>query len=295
MKRISGWHAVEWIARALDPNEREAVLGDLAESGEAWHRRLGEILGLVIRREAALWKSPRVWIILVAVVVPLGLLVSVSAALISGETRVYVWMYANNWDWALVRNAGFWHVFSEASVIAGVKFLTLGCWAWTIGFVIGTVSGKVFRSSAFALLLVLLAGGFSLAPRYLAFCWQLRNELFHAPALPQQSDPISPIWFYRVMFPLMVQLALVAAPALWGLVAGRSQPRSRILRVCVWIVAIASVISLVLREPGFGLLFYRHSSAWLSQETYLLYFVVYWPIVYLLAGGIQKRLQPRAA
>ena len=46
----------------LPPHEREVVQGDLLEGGEsAWQSLVG-ILGLVIRREAALWRNWRPWL-----------------------------------------------------------------------------------------------------------------------------------------------------------------------------------------------------------------------------------------
>lgn len=292
MMRRLGWRTVELMARALDPDERQAVLGDVAETGEPFDRALWDICGLVIRREAALWATPHPWLILIGVVVPLGLLISVLSTLISGETRVYVWMYANNWEWALVRNVGFWRIFSEASTFACLQYLMLACYAWTIGLVVGAVSGKVFRSSAVAMLLVLLAG-LSFAPRYLAFCWQLRNALFHLPVLPASNDPVSANFFYRLVFPLIVQTLLVAAPALCGVAAaGQFRVSHPLLRACMWMAAIATVGALLVREPGFGLLFYRHSLASLNGPISLLELVAYWPIPYLLTIGIRARPRP---
>jgi len=53
---------VEVAAQFLAPREREAVLGDLAEAGESVWRGLLGVLGLVIRREAILWKNWRPWL-----------------------------------------------------------------------------------------------------------------------------------------------------------------------------------------------------------------------------------------
>lgn len=291
MKSHLGWRAVEWVGRALDPREREVVLGDFAESGELWNRALCDVLGLVIRREAALLRHPRPWLTFAAIIIPLGFLISVLSRITSGATSVYVWMYANNTDWDLIRSAGFWYVLRGASFSFVTQCLALFCSAWTIGLVIGSVSGKYVRNTVSALLLLLLVGEFSLAPRYLAFCWQLRNKLFHVPALAGQNDPVSANLFYVYVFPLIVQIALVAAPALWGVVAGM---RLRILmplfRVCVWCAAITTLATLVIRQPGFGLLFYRHQLLWLNEPPHVLQFVVYWPIAYLLVVKIKERL-----
>lgn len=295
MKSLPGWAVVQRIARALDPAEREVVLGDLAELGESWSHALWQILGLVVRREAALWMSARPWIVLLTVVIPLGFLISVLSRIASGGISVYVWMYANNSDWDLLRSAGFWYVLRGASFSFLVQCLTLACWSWIVGFVIGAISGKFVRSTAFIFFWVLLAGEFSFAPRYLAFCWHLRDELFHAPVVPAQSDPVSALLFYRVMFPFLVQIALVAAPALWAVGIGSGlRALGRAPRTVVWVAAILSVAMLVTREPGFGLLLYP-SLFWLIGPLHLLQPIVYWPIAYLLTAAIRERLSPRSA
>jgi len=54
MNRILFW-LVDSVSRCLEPNERDAVLGDFAESGNRPGRALRDLLGLIVRRRAALW------------------------------------------------------------------------------------------------------------------------------------------------------------------------------------------------------------------------------------------------
>jgi hypothetical protein len=56
------WSLVETLCRLLEPQERQAVLGDLAESGETGLRALAAVAGLVARRQLGLWKSWRPWV-----------------------------------------------------------------------------------------------------------------------------------------------------------------------------------------------------------------------------------------
>ena len=60
--RDAGRRAVEFAAQLLDRCECEAVLGDLEEGGEGWWRDLLDISGLIVRRQALLWKSWRPWL-----------------------------------------------------------------------------------------------------------------------------------------------------------------------------------------------------------------------------------------
>ena len=47
---------IEWVAQCLERDEREAVLGDLAEGKQVGLRGLKDVLGLVVRRQAARWE-----------------------------------------------------------------------------------------------------------------------------------------------------------------------------------------------------------------------------------------------
>ena len=56
------WSLVELVSCLLDPPERDAVRGDLAECGAGACRTLGEVIGLVVRRQAAHWVDWRPWL-----------------------------------------------------------------------------------------------------------------------------------------------------------------------------------------------------------------------------------------
>ena len=56
------WPLVEVVALLLAPVEREALLGDLLETGEAGWQGVLAVLGLVVRRQRLQWSfhfSPR--------------------------------------------------------------------------------------------------------------------------------------------------------------------------------------------------------------------------------------------
>src|SRR5579863_1368367 len=81
-----GWALVEAASSMLDRDEREAVLGDLIEAGEGVWRAMLAVLGLVLYREAAVWKTCRPWITALGLSVPcsfllMGASLSVSLAL----------------------------------------------------------------------------------------------------------------------------------------------------------------------------------------------------------------------
>src|ERR1700750_3381413 len=56
------WSLVEFAARPLSRDEREAVLGDSLEAGDGAWQTLSGVLGFVFRRQILLWKSWRPWL-----------------------------------------------------------------------------------------------------------------------------------------------------------------------------------------------------------------------------------------
>jgi hypothetical protein len=86
---------LEIAARFLDATDRETVLGDLAESGETRSKALREVLGLVVRRQAGLWRDWHPWVALLALTLPVGLLLSLSSASLVGRYDLYLWIFRN--------------------------------------------------------------------------------------------------------------------------------------------------------------------------------------------------------
>ena len=105
------WRLVDSLSCMLDTDERQTVRGDLAESGETGREAVSDVLGLVVRRHAVLWADWRPWLSFVGLIVPLGMVLSLMSRSTSGLSAIYIWMYANNWEWGDVRNAGFLHEF----------------------------------------------------------------------------------------------------------------------------------------------------------------------------------------
>jgi hypothetical protein len=133
-----GWSFVEVAARLLERDERQAVLGDLVETGEShWQGLLG-VLGLVFRREAVLWKSWRPWLAGFGVAFP-------SSLLLMGVSLSVSWSYLR------LRCPG---LLEQASLTRPSGFLVLMCqaflligWSWTGGFVVGSISRRTLWAS----------------------------------------------------------------------------------------------------------------------------------------------------
>ncbi len=278
-----GWRLVEVASRALEPDERDAVGGDLAESGETAGQALGSVLSLVVRRQAELWKDWRSWLVLTLLIIPLGTLLAIASRIAAGQNATYMWLYLNNWDWSLLRYAEFWYELRDSVALLFVRCLSLACWSWTAGFVLGFVSRRLILANTFLFCFVLLVGEVVVAPRFLAYFVRVIQP-------PYQNDPITTLAFYRSAFPVLVQIVLVAAPCIWAMRQGAglgSLPPLR--RTAVWVAAVVTLLELLIRQPGVGFLLgtYRHPEFW--RQVRVFQFIAYWPAVYLLGKTIGQR------
>jgi hypothetical protein len=133
------WSFVEIASRLLERDEREAVLGDLVEAQEsAWNGLIG-VMGLLVRRQALLWKSWRPWLAGFGVALP-------SSFLLMGASLSVSWSYQRLLCPELLK---------AASLTKGSGLLVLLCqvllligWSWTCGFVVGTASRRTLWLSA---------------------------------------------------------------------------------------------------------------------------------------------------
>lgn len=200
---MNWWRLVNLVSGMLEPAERDVVRGDIEESGETGVQALGGVLGLVARRQAAMWKDWRPWFALVALVVPLGILLSVVSTRTAHNSAIYIWLYANNWDWTLLANTAFQHDFPRVSANVFLSYLTLACWSWTAGFLLSSVARRTIAVTGALFCLVLLFA------EPMGMVGSQRDLV--------NNSAVFAVKFYRVMFPPMVQAILVALPALWGM------------------------------------------------------------------------------
>ncbi len=130
------WRMVEMAAGLLEPKEREVVLGDMQEGGEASWRGVPEVLGLYIRRQALLWRNWQPWLAAFGVALPTSFLLMGFSLSVSYE---------------FLRFAGPQGEPGRAMdpslpVFAGNLLLLVG-WAWAGGFVVGSLSRRTLWAS----------------------------------------------------------------------------------------------------------------------------------------------------
>jgi hypothetical protein len=281
---------VDIVSRALEPDERAAVQGDFAESGETARQALRGVLGLVARRQAALWNHWRAWLVLVGFVVPLGLLLCFVSRSTADGSAIRLWFYANNWDWNFLTSAAFRHGFATTLGVVLAEYLALFCWSWNCGFVLGSVSRSALPAHGVLFALMLLLGElFGTPPRHFGYALFYRARDF------PNNAAVFELTFYRVIFPLIVQLALVLVPSVWGMREALSAARLRpLVRTVIWTVAGAVLAVIAIRS---GLLpdSYSHRGSSNSSYPKLLQLVVYWPAGYLVISAIERRWLGRIA
>jgi hypothetical protein len=200
------WWLADRVSLLLSMDERDAVRGDLAESGEDGREALRELLGLVARRQAAGWKNWRQWCVLL-LATGMGLKLMRQSAPLIHMSAVYAWMYLANWRMADVGNSGFWRLMLQESG----QILLAGLLPMAGSLVAGVVIGMaVARRNAVA------AGAVAGAALTVA----------NFANVPQ--DPVLGPAFVRALYAFLMLVAVILFPAACGLRLSASlRPRFR--------------------------------------------------------------------
>jgi len=177
------------LAVLLTPEEREAVLGDLSEAGEPHRKALIAVIGLIVRRQAELWRDWRPWLALVGFVIPAGLALHLVA----------------RWDAGLVgvralREDPWWLAMVLSRALA-----TLACWSFLAGVALRALSARTLIVQGPALLIVII----------LAQSLDFMRQVAPIRSSPHYDSAVSAV-FYQSLFPWIVQTLFVAGPAIWG-------------------------------------------------------------------------------
>lgn len=203
---------VRLLSLGLEPNDRDAALGDLEESGASSTRALIDIVGLLARHR---WP----WFALAAVALPLGILLRIASADASDGNAVTLWFYTNNWDWELVRDIAFRQDFAVNATQVSFSLLFLACCSW--------IAGLTLRTANPAIALTVVAGALFLDP------------------LPHQFPPVDAVVFdgafYGVLFPLLVRTLLVLVPFRLGMLTGTKSATLRaaaLVTLCIVVVVL---------------------------------------------------------
>jgi hypothetical protein len=134
-----GWSLAAAIAQLLERDEREAVQGDLLEAGENAWQALFEVLGLVIRRQADFWRNWRPWLAAFGLAVPSSFLLMGFSLSVSRAYQQFIGPTIHQAT-GLTVGPGFSLLLCNVALLIG--------WAWTGGFVVGSVSRRTVWVSA---------------------------------------------------------------------------------------------------------------------------------------------------
>ena len=214
------WRLVHGLSSFLEPAEREAVLGDFAESGLSGRRALGDLLSLLGKRQAALWAGWGPWVALIFLLVPVGYMLSESSLRLSG--------------WFAIHLRTLWTTGERyhSGMTAGEEIIAMACqigavvlWTWTGGFTLGSLARKTAWVHGTLFFLAWLIFGVSLLLRSVSLAPSriLQVFVFVLPALAMLAPSIGGVrqglrlghLGKRQAILLMIASAVILGLAIW--------------------------------------------------------------------------------
>ncbi len=265
------WACLHHLSQWLEPDEREAVVGDLTETRAPLHDWLRSVGGLVVRRQVALWGTWRPWLGLIACAVPCGWWLGRLARWFSNGSAIYGWLYLNNWTWSFLTNPGARRDLLHYTVVFVVSAALLAAWSWTVGFALASLSRRA---------LVVTGGVFFLA---------LLVELLDVPA-PRPSDGHNAVVFasalYRILWPLALRATVIVCPAILGIRRGRRACAVQVSHAALLAISIAVA---ALWASGATA---PYAAPWWNRALPIL---LTWPGVYVVITAMSARASARMA
>jgi hypothetical protein len=280
---FGGWLA-DKLSGALDPVEREAVLGDLAESETGPSRAVRELTGLIVRRQAMAWQGRQPWLGLTALAIPLGFVLSLVSRWWADGSAIYLWLYFDNWTWGYLDSPGARRDFLAFIANLGLSYLTLSAWSWTTGFVLGSLSRRAVWINAALFTLVLFAGTVGTVTAAAA----------HGNNAAVFSDAL-----YRVAYPILMRVVLIVCPAFLGIRESRRRQGFGLFGgvACAMVVAVLTTLTAGSLSGSLTFGWLSHSSGapivprsgWLLK---LLPAAMAWPAAFILVNTTWRRRGP---
>lgn len=273
MNRVS-WMCVSVACRMLDPEERDAVCGDFAESGEKGLEALRDVLSLAIRRQAALWKSWQRWLALVGIAGIAGFYLSEIALRLDVGIDLQLRTYLH------------YGVHYETGLTPGQDFIYLGLlsvafcvWSWTCGFVLGSLSER--------------ASWLSWALFYVVVLDAFHTRLILAGELTIARMPPLSLILLRHLLPFRISSLLFLLAALWGARNGVRLHVFALRRSIILAVVIAILTFLITWTSGW---YETAQEAWSGgiwrgvpwPVRIIPLAIVSWPVIYILATSWRR-------
>lgn len=268
-----GWRLVNLASHMLEPRDRESACGDIAESGEPAGRALLEILGLVVRRQAALWRDWRPWLAAIGVagvvatfLIPIGLGLDADIDL---QVRTY-------WNLGVHYGSGASPGFDIFHMICVAAALVL--WTWASGFVLGALSGRTIWVTGAVFY-------------FIGHIWRsLRWFLFGAPVIPKGYFTWSVL---HIFLPLDIPAVFFLVLLVWGARRGLRKHTLSLAPALMLAAAIVILAVLIIWQDGSYATAFRvwSGGAWPeSKQSILPYMLVSWPAAYIVATARSRSL-----
>jgi hypothetical protein len=270
------WQLAKLALHLVEPPERIAVEGDLREAGANGLDALRDVLGLVVRRQAALWHNRRPWLALVGVAGLTAVFLSESLGHLGVDAGVRLDTYLR------------YGVHYETGVTAGhdlvflaITALALFAWSWTGAFAIAALSGG--------------AVWITLPLFYLVAMDSYRARLMIAGAVTVKPGVPIALVVLGWLLPLSPLTLLFVLAAVAGARRGSRHALAR-RSSAVLAVSVAALTVLVFWTGGW----YEaaaeawsrgawHPNPWSTRLLPLL--MMSWPTAYVLATSWQRRNQ----
>jgi hypothetical protein len=258
------------LCRRLRPDERDAIMGDLAELGVTDKQAVREVVGFFLARQADSWKDWRPWLALGGLVVPLGVCLSQISLGLSETLSMHLGVY-----WHFGQHFGTGLTIIQETEALSCQALSVIAWSWVSGFGLASLSGRATYANAM--------------PFYLIW-------FFSAAALP-----LYPFTFGRTALPLILAILLFLLPSLSGMRYGL-RLRTLSLGHAVLLAAVVAALTILTTwtagwwQTALQILSegtWHETVSW--QDRILPFAVVSWPALYILAvASSRRRRQVRA-
>src|SRR5262245_41477798 len=133
---------VNWLLRQLDAPERLVVEGDLHELRVPWTRAVGELAGLLARRQIEAWRGWRPWMATAAFALPFGIILSLASRTWAYNAAMYAWFYVDNWTPGYLASPGARATLAQAAIASALECAALAVWSWNAAMAIQSISRR---------------------------------------------------------------------------------------------------------------------------------------------------------
>jgi hypothetical protein len=193
MTSWTSWSVIEAASQLLPLKDREAVLGDLAETNQSLRQMLAQLFGLAVRRHLALWNSWQPWLAALGLALPTSFLLMGASISISSTVQ------------QMLSHPVPAHHALRTLISPGLLLIS---WSWTAGLVVSFLSRRTLWISGISCLIPCL------------FCL----SRFHMESLPRLSlfvfllPALLGVWQGIRAMPIGLSFAVMMAVAVTTLV-----------------------------------------------------------------------------